>query len=191
MRKLTFLLAIASIGILSSCSSNKVAKNDKNNDASKSKDATASAAPATKSVATAQSEKTNENELKWYGWNEGYALSQSSKKIVLVDLYTSWCGWCKRMDHDTYTNPEVIKYINSKFIPIKLNPEAEGTYTVDKMSMSGMQLMGMLTNNQSTGYPTIVFIYPNRNIELYPGYQDAPGFKSTLTKVADSPNNKK
>ena len=95
------------------------------------------------------------------------------------------------MDHDTYTNPEIIKYINANFIPIKLNPEAEGTYTVDNLSVSGAQLMGMLTNNQNTGYPTIIFIYPTRNIELYPGYQDAAGFKTTLASIVEKSNTKK
>lgn len=136
-------------------------------------------------------DNTKESEVKWYNWNDGYALSLKSHKIVLVDLYTSWCGWCKRMDRDTYTNEEVAAFINKKFIPIKLNPEADGMYNVDSLKMNGSQLMGMLTNNQSTGYPTIVFIYPNKNIELYPGYQDASGFKATLTKVQESPNNKK
>ncbi len=164
MKKLSYIFAICAFALLSSFTPPKDEKKEK---------------------------EKKETELKWYNWNEGYPLALKSKKIVLVDLYTSWCGWCKRMDHDTYNNEEVVDYINKKFIPIKLNPEADGTYKVDSMTVSGAQLMGMLTNNQSTGYPTIVFIYPNRNIELYPGYQDAPGFKSTLTKVVDSPNNKK
>jgi thiol:disulfide interchange protein len=44
-------------------------------------------------------------ELKWYGWNEGYAKAVKEGKIVLVDAYTDWCGWCKKMDRDTYSNP--------------------------------------------------------------------------------------
>jgi uncharacterized protein YyaL (SSP411 family) len=147
------------------------------------------------SFTTPEDDKKKDNakeaEVKWYNWNEGYPIALKSNKIVLVDLYTSWCGWCKRMDKDTYTNEEVAEYINKKFVPIKLNPEADGKYKIDSMSVTGAQLMGMLTNNQSTGYPTIVFIYPNKSIELYPGYQDAPGFKTTLNKVFESKNNKK
>jgi thiol:disulfide interchange protein len=48
-------------------------------------------------------------ELTWYGWNEGYAKALKEGKIVLVDAYTDWCGWCKKMDRDTYTNPTIIK----------------------------------------------------------------------------------
>ena len=188
MKLFTHILTIASLGLFVACSSHKdgeMTKNSSSKDATKGATASLNASPIIKDV-----KKDAEGELKWYNWNEGYQMSLKSKKVVMVDLYTSWCGWCKRMDHDTYTNPDIIKYINSKFIPIKLNPEAAGTYKVDSMSMSGAQLMGMLTNNQSTGYPTIVFIYPNRNIELYPGYQDAKGFQSTLSAVVEKANAK-
>lgn len=131
-------------------------------------------------------------ELKWYNWNEGYPMAVKSNKIVLVDLYTSWCGWCKRMDKDTYTNEDVVSFINKKFVPIKLNPEVDGKYKIDSLTVTGPQLMGMLTNNQSTGYPTIVFIYTkNREIEIMPGYQDAANFKATLEKVVETSNKKK
>src|SRR4051812_21578649 len=63
------------------------------------------------------------DKLVWYGWNEGYEKAIKENKIVLVDAYTDWCGWCKKMDRDTYANPEVIKKLNQHFIAIKFNPE--------------------------------------------------------------------
>src|SRR5438132_1421419 len=47
---------------------------------------------------------TKGKEVKWLNWNEGYTQAAKDNKTMLVDVYTSWCGWCKRMDHDTYTN---------------------------------------------------------------------------------------
>ncbi|MCX6350452.1 MAG: DUF255 domain-containing protein [Bacteroidetes bacterium] len=134
-----------------------------------------------------------EYELKWYTWNEGYAKAEKQKKIVLVDVYTEWCGWCKRMDKDTYTKKQIIDYINKEFVPVKLNPELDGKYNVDTFKLSGEQLFNTLTNNKNTGYPTIIFIYPKeRQITLFPGYQDAEKFKTTLEGVvANHPGKKK
>src|SRR5689334_3927315 len=79
----------------------------------------------------------NDDKLVWMDWNTGYEKAIKTGKIVLVDAYTDWCGWCKRMDRDTYSQPLVIQKINAHFIPIKFNPEipdklykvADQTYT--------------------------------------------------------------
>ncbi len=61
--------------------------------------------------------------LKWLSWNEGYPKAKETGKILLIDMYTDWCGWCKKMDRDTYSKKEVIDLINEHFIPVKFNPE--------------------------------------------------------------------
>jgi len=127
-----------------------------------------------------------DKELKWYDWNEGYALAHKKGKLVLVDVYTSWCGWCKKMDHDTYENEEILSQIDKDFIPVKLNPErTDLKYKVDTMTVNGFQLLDLLTNYQRSGYPTIVILYPKSNQVLMSsaGYQDAAQFKQTLSSA--------
>jgi thioredoxin-related protein len=133
----------------------------------------------------AEKQEDKKNEPKWYSWNEGYAKSLKDKdKIIVVDVFTDWCGWCKRMDKDTYAKKEIQDIMNKKFIPIKFNPEEPGTYEVDNMKLTGPQLLSMLTNNQRSGYPTIIFLYPKvREIDLQPGYQNAEQFKLSLDKA--------
>lgn len=129
---------------------------------------------------TAQDNK--KNDLKWYTWNEGYKLAQENGKIVLIDMYTDWCGWCKKMDRDTYSKPEVVALINKHFVPIKFNPElANIIYDVDGTKVNGRQLQGMLTNGKGSGYPTTFFIFTETKM-LYPvsGYQNAERFLATL-----------
>lgn len=61
----------------------------------------------------------------WYSFEDGMKLAKKKHKFVIVDIYTDWCGWCKKMDKETFRNPEVVKYLNEHFIAIKLNAEAK------------------------------------------------------------------
>lgn len=51
------------------------------------------------------------------------ADTASVSKPVLIDLYTTWCGWCKVMDRKTYTNSSLAAYVNEKFYPVKYDAE--------------------------------------------------------------------
>jgi uncharacterized protein YyaL (SSP411 family) len=128
-----------------------------------------------------------EKTLKWLNWNEGYEQSKKNDdKIIMVDVFTDWCGWCKKMDKDTYENEDIVKSLQKKFISIKLNPELEGTYKVDNLEVTGAQLLGMLTQNKQMGYPTILFLFPKTRV-VFPmaGYQNATDFKLTLEKMVE------
>lgn len=124
------------------------------------------------------------DELKWVGFDEGYKIAQKKGKIMLVDVYTDWCGWCKRMDRDTYAKSEVIGLINQDYVAIKFNPELEGTYTFQGKQYNGNELAGVLSNNQLSGYPTTIFHSPkNKKTNVVGGYFDAAKFKGVLEKV--------
>ncbi|MCE2787876.1 MAG: thioredoxin family protein [Bacteroidota bacterium] len=124
-------------------------------------------------------------ELKWMDFNEGYELAKKKNKIMLVDVYTDWCGWCKVMDRETYAKPEVIKMINADFVAIKFNPEKKDVvYTFEGKQYTGDQLAGVISNNQLTGYPTTIFMYPKgKKMNVVGGYQNENNFKSLLTGI--------
>lgn len=130
--------------------------------------------------------KPKDTELKWYDWNEGYPLAAKKGKLVLVDIYTNWCGWCKKMDNETYKDKDVMKALEKNFVIVKLNPEkTDVVYKVDTLSLTGYQLLNVLTNGQRTGFPTIVVVNPRLNqvIHAEAGYQDPSAFKQTIEKV--------
>jgi uncharacterized protein YyaL (SSP411 family) len=170
-KSITFLFVLVSFFILSSKAQSK--KNTKD----QKKETT------TQSNVPAYIAKPTENEgLKWYDWNEGYALAVKKNKILIVDIYTDWCGWCKRMDRDTYSKKSIIDMINKDFIAVKFNPEKPNSdYTIEGAKYNNSQLFTMLRNNQSVGYPTTVFLFTdNKKIYLQSGYQDETNFKKIL-----------
>ncbi len=134
---------------------------------------------------------SNNNELKWYDWNEGYELAKKNKKIILVDAYTDWCGWCKKMDQDTYTKQNVINYINKHFVPIKFNPELAKKYTVSGTELGPRQLLGNLSGGQSVGYPTTFFLSLEKNqVQMVSGYKNAEQFMHILEEKVNWANSK-
>jgi uncharacterized protein YyaL (SSP411 family) len=143
------------------------------------------------SFKTKEVNKPKDADLKWYDWNEGFKIADKKDKLILVDVYTSWCGWCKRMDHDTYADAGIQEQIKKDFVPVKLNPEQKDmVYKVDTMSLSGFQLLDILTNYQRSGYPTIIILNPRlKKVMLaQAGYQDANQFKQTLANAVASKN---
>jgi uncharacterized protein YyaL (SSP411 family) len=132
----------------------------------------------------ASSFTANTNELKWLGWNEGYDLAKKKNKIAVVDVYTDWCGWCKVMDRETFAKPEVIDLINKEFVPVKFNPEAQGSYTFNGKQYTGSELAALISNNQLSGYPSTVFYFPKTNeFKMEVGFKNPQAFTEILNDM--------
>lgn len=124
-----------------------------------------------------------ENGLTWYSFEEGYAKSVSEGKILLVDAYTDWCGWCKVMDRKTYADPAIIAKLNESFICVKLNPELLTVYNFKDKKWGGSELLQFLGNGSVSGFPTTIFwMNPASNNEriVQPGFLDANDFSGLL-----------
>lgn len=63
------------------------------------------------------------DEMQWLTLSQAESRMAAQKKDIIIDLYTDWCGWCKVMDRNTYSNRNVIQYLQEKFYPVKLNAE--------------------------------------------------------------------
>ena len=101
--------------------------------------------------------------------DKALALAKKRKMPVMLDLYTDWCGWCKRLDKDVYPD-KAVKALAKKFICIKANPEK------DKVAKEWAEYLGV------TGFPYIAFFNAKgKPVLTLPGYADAPTFALVLT----------
>jgi len=55
--------------------------------------------------------------------DSAYNLVKLENKLVFVDCFTTWCGPCKYMDANVFTNDSVADYFNDNFINVKLDME--------------------------------------------------------------------
>ena len=71
--------------------------------------------------------KNDPNGIQWVSFEEAVKLSEKKPKKIFIDVYTHWCGWCKKMDATTFKDETVIKYINENYYAVKLNAETKDT----------------------------------------------------------------
>ena len=111
------------------------------------------------------------DELVWKSFANARMDAKESKRKVLVDVYTSWCGWCKKMDRDVYANADVRKYLDEHFELAKLDAESAAKQKIDDGEFNGRDIaksMGV------SSYPTTVFFTDTGEmITAVPGYIDA------------------
>lgn len=129
---------------------------------------------------------TTAQEVTWLSWEEAIAKAETDAqpKKIFVDVYTDWCGWCKKMDANTFSNPEVAAYMEDKFYMVKLDAEQKEDITykdkVYKHIAQGRRgyhelAYGLLQGRLS--FPTVVFM--NEKQELLspvPGYLEPKEF---------------
>lgn len=130
--------------------------------------------------AFADKKKSNENGIKWVTVEQAEALMKKTPKKIYVDVFTSWCGWCKVMDKKTFSNPDVIAYMNENFYCIHMDAENTskimlkgkeyGAYEGSKNNALAVEWLG-----GRMSYPTSVFLDEDFvNPQPVPGYLEVP-----------------
>lgn len=67
------------------------------------------------------------NAITWMSWDEMVKAQETERKKVFLDVYTDWCGWCKKMDASTFLDPNIAAVMNSGFYAVKLDAEMKET----------------------------------------------------------------
>src|SRR5450759_2024610 len=147
---------------------------------------------------TARSQSPAGNEktpVKWFTLQEAEKLNQQAPRPIFVDTYTDWCGWCKKMDKETFTNQVISDILNNKFYPVKFNAEGKEsitflgqTYINDGKSGNAHQLAVALLHGQLS-YPTVVFLFSQKDgkpaVQPIPGFREAKDMEVLLSFFAD------
>jgi uncharacterized protein YyaL (SSP411 family) len=105
----------------------------------------------------------NKEKINWINFDELAKLYSTDPKPILIDVYTSWCGWCKVMDKETYNNDKVAKYINEKYYAVKFNAESADavvlngkTYGYDAANRANQLAVYLLYGRMQ--FPSTVFL---------------------------------
>ena len=134
-----------------------------------------------------------EEEIKWYSWEEAIAKMEESPKKLFVDVYTDWCGWCKRMDATTFKEPKVVQYMNENFYAVKLDAEQKEDIEYDGKTLKfidsgrrGVHELAYALLNGRLSYPSYVYLdEEQRRITISPGYKPADTMIKELKWISE------
>lgn len=130
----------------------------------------------------------------WLSVDEAVARSKNEPRPILVDVYTGWCGWCKRMDKSTYADSAIVAYINRTFWAIKFDAEQKDSlvfngrvfrYVTERKAHEFA--LSLLSEQMS--YPSTVFLNPDFSmIQPIAGYLDPASMAPILAYIGEGAN---
>jgi thioredoxin-like negative regulator of GroEL len=110
------------------------------------------------------------DEVQWrYDYNTARKEAEKKGLPLVLDFGTENCFWCRKLDESTFRDPAVVRTMNEKFVPLKIDAEREATLTQSLRIHS---------------YPTLVLAGPDGKIlGTMEGYQDATRFQESLQRA--------
>jgi thioredoxin-related protein len=127
--------------------------------------------------------------IHWYSFEEAYQLNKKKPKKIFIDVFTDWCGWCRKMDAETFTNPSISEYMSDHFYCVKLNAERKDTVVIDGVKFSNPNPTGKRSTHQlavellkgNMSYPSYVFLNEKSQwLTVVAGYQAAKDFEPII-----------
>lgn len=86
--------------------------------------------------------------VKFSSLDDAIELAQTEGKPIFVDTYASWCGWCKYMDQNIFSDAQTTSFYNKHFINIKVDADKSSSYQfTDKFDISGLPALLILNEN--------------------------------------------
>lgn len=124
-----------------------------------------------------------QDKIQWMTMNEALAAQKEHPKKIFMDVYTKWCGPCKLLDKQTFSNKDVIEFINTNYYAVKFNAEGTEEITYQDFTYTNPNYQPARKGRNAThffadalrlsGYPSLVFFEENGDL-----IQALPGFKS-------------
>ena len=138
----------------------------------------------------------NAQEVKWLSWEEAVKLAETDKnpKKIFIDVYTDWCGWCKKMDKDTFQDATVAAYMQKNFYMVKLDGEGKEpiefkgkTFKFVASGRNGYHEFAAALMQGKLSYPTTIFLDEKLNmLSPVPGYQKPDAFLKIAKYFGDN-----
>lgn len=86
------------------------------------------------------------NAVQWLGWSpEAFEQARREDKLILLDIGAVWCHWCHVMDKESYGNPDIIKIISERYVPVRVDCDERPDLN-DRFNQGGWPTTVILTS---------------------------------------------
>jgi len=133
--------------------------------------------------------------INWMSLEEALNAQKNNPKKILMDVYTVWCGPCKLMEKKTFTNSDLVNYVNNHYYAVKFN--GEGNEVIDfygnTFSNPNYDINRKNSRNSThqfaqflgvKGYPTTIFLSESGDlITPVVGYLDVHQFELYIKMI--------
>jgi len=140
---------------------------------------------------------SSSQEIKWISLEDAVYLQEVAPRNIIMDVYTNWCGPCKMLDRNTFSNKSVINYINENFYAVKFNAEGNDVVNFRGYEFINPNYDASKSNRRNSShqltrslgvsaYPTIIFLDKTSNlIHRLRGYQSPKQIEVYLKLFTD------
>ena len=112
-----------------------------------------------------------DHEIQWMEWSDAaFERAKQEDKLLLLDITAVWCHWCHVMDETSYSDSQVIRFLNERFIPVRV--EADQRPDVQNRYLSG-------------GWPTTAVLVPTGEVLWSGTYVPPEQLRQVLAQVED------
>ena len=143
---------------------------------------------------TAMAQQTSIN---WMSLEEAVAAQQDEPRKIMMDVYTQWCGPCKMMMRNTFTNADVISYVNANYYAVKFDAESPNPVVYQDRTFKNPRWDPNARGRNSThelsralgvnAYPTLMYFDENgAPIAPIPGYKSPQQLEKFLRFFAEA-----
>ncbi|MEM9022560.1 MAG: DUF255 domain-containing protein [Bacteroidota bacterium] len=141
------------------------------------------------SLAALSQETATAEEINWMSWEEAVAANKEKPRKIFVDVYTNWCGWCKKMDASTFKDPDVVQAMNNHYYAVKFNAETKDTLNFRNnnyvntapQGKRGTHTFAMALLDSRMSYPSYAILDENFNrVTIIKGYQKKAPFLGNM-----------
>ncbi len=84
-------------------------------------------------------------------WDQVTQKAQKTGKLIFLDVYATWCGPCKYLEKNVYTNPDLGEYFNAEYVNAKMDGETDFGASFAR-------------EHQLEAYPTMFFLTPKADL---------------------------
>ena len=133
-------------------------------------------------------------QIEWLSWEEAIERSEAEPRPLLVDVYTDWCGWCKKMDKTSFRDKAVEAYVSANFYAVKLDAEQQASIQYDghqfdydaTIGRRGVHQLAVALLDGRMSYPSIVYLdAQQRRITVSPGFKPADNLLQEVRYIGE------